>query len=621
MNLYQEYIHKSRYAKWTGERRETWEETVNRLEAFWADQVRGIPGELWEAVYNMDVMPSMRVLQMAGPALERDHTCAYNCAYVQMDRPFKFSEIMWNLMSGTGVGFSVEERFVNELPVIAEEFHETDTTLVVADSQLGWSRSYKELISLLYSGQVPKWDLSKIRPRGARLKTKGGRASGPEPLDSLFHFAVQTFTHAAGRRLNPLEVHDLVCKTGDAIVMGGVRRSALISLSDVGDYGLRHAKAGDWRSTSRYRELANNSAVYNSKPDLTTFIKEMEALYVSKSGERGIFNRGAVKNLYEQSGRRRSDCDYGTNPCGEINLRDREFCNLTEVVVRPHDDLASLTEKVRLATIMGTLQSTLTDFRFLSKAWSKNCEEERLLGVSLTGIMDNELTANRSWEPDVLPLALAELKKEVDKTNHEWAKRLGINTAAAITCVKPSGTVSQLVDSSSGIHPRYAPYYIRRTILDRTEPMAEFLKTHNIPYKEVTQGYLFDFPMKAPEDSVFIKDVSAVEQLEHWKVYAEHWCDHNPSISVYYREEEFLDMVAWLYKNFDIVRGIAMFPYSDDHQYGDIAPYEEIDRETYESLMEQFPSALDWGTLSDFESDDTTQPLAELACAAGACEL
>lgn len=643
---YQSYIHKSRYARWREDlgRRETWEETVERYIEFFKHDI-AVGGseyidELRKSILNLEVMPSMRVLMTAGEALARDNVAGYNCSYLAVDNVRAFDEAMYILLCGTGVGFSVERQYINQLPEVAEEFHETDTTIVVADSKIGWAKSFRELLSMLYNGQIPKWDVSKVRAAGEKLKTFGGRASGPQPLVDLFEFAIGLFKHAAGRKLNSLECHDLMCKMADIVVVGGVRRSALISLSNLTDERMRGAKSGQWWVDNGQRALANNSVCYTEMPDIGIFLKEMESLYESKSGERGIFNREAAKKAAGKSGRRDTDYDFGTNPCSEIILRSKQFCNLTEVVVRPEDDWDTLKRKVQYASILGTLQSTLTNFRYLSKAWKKNTEEERLLGVSLTGIMDHPVLSGTdlgnldgfldfvypdditaTWHFD-LPLILQELKEVAIETNKEWADKLGIPASTAITCVKPSGTVSQLVDSASGIHPRYSEYYIRTVRTDKKDPLYHFLKEQGVPVEDAIgkegSTAVFSFPMKAPEGSVMRNDMSALEQLELWKIYAEHWCEHKPSITVYYRDEEYLDVMAWVYKNFDLCSGISFLPHSD-HVYKQ-APYQEIDKETYEKLVAEMP-AIDWEKLVEYESDDMTTGSQELACKGGACEI
>jgi len=632
-SLYQEFIHKSRYARWLWEenRRENWDETVARYFNFFDEHVKEMTGytitaeerkQLEEAVLNLDIMPSMRCLMTAGEALKRENVSGYNCSYVAVDSPRSFDEILYVLMNGTGVGFSVESKYVGQLPVVPDELFPTDTTILVADSKLGWAKALKELIHLLYAGQIPKWDLSKVRPAGAPLKVFGGRASGPAPLNDLFNFAVATFKKAAGRRLTTLECHDIVCKIAEIVVVGGVRRSALISLSDLSDDRMRHAKSGDWWKENVQRALANNSYVGKEKPEPGIFMREWLSLYESRSGERGIFSRTASKKQAEKYGRRDSDHDFGTNPCSEIILRSREFCNLTEVVVRGDDTPETLKHKVKLATILGTFQSTLTNFKYLSKKWRENCEEERLLGVSLTGIMDNEFTNGKTIEIK-LPDLLEGLREEAVKTNKLWAAKLNIPVSAAITCVKPSGTVSQLVDSASGIHARHSPYYIRTVRADKKDPLAVMMKDMGFPVEDdVTKPdhtYVFSFPQKSPEHAVFRKDMTAIEQLELWLTYQRHWCEHKPSITVSVKEEEWMSVGAWVYEHFDEMSGVSFLPFSD-HVYKQ-APYQDCTKEEYEALAAKMPKIVNWMDLAKYEKQDTTTGTQELACVAGGCEI
>ena len=626
---YQSFIHLSRYARWRDDlgRRETWEETVNRYINFWLDREmldESNYTEIEEAILRLDVMPSMRCLMTAGEALDRDNVAGFNCSYLAINRVRAFDELMYVLMCGTGVGFSVERQFITNLPEVAEEMHDTDTTIVVADSKIGWATAYKELISALYSGSVPKWDTSKVRPAGARLKTFGGRASGPEPLEALFRFTVEVFKGARGRKLNSIECHDLVCKIADIVVVGGVRRSALISLSNLTDERMRVAKSGQWWVDNGQRALANNSVCYTEKPDIGIFMKEWSALYESKSGERGIYNREAAKKLCPE--RRDTAHDFGTNPCSEIVLRDRQFCNLSEVVVRSSDTLDDLKRKVRIASILGTLQATLTEFRYLSSAWKKNTEEEALLGVSLTGIMDHPtLSGERFTTPQAEELQywLQELKEVAVETNKEWANKLGIEQSMSVTCVKPSGTVSQLVDSASGIHPRYGQYYIRTVRADKKDPLAQFMVAKGFPVEDDVMkqdtGYVFSFPMKAPEGSVFRDDRNAIEQLELWKTYQLNWCEHKPSITVYVKEHEWMEVGAWVYENCDICSGVSFLPHSE-HSYQQ-APYQEINEDDYHAALLSMPDGVDWTEIADFEKEDMTTATHELACTAGACEI
>ncbi len=635
MGEYEKFIAASRYARWLPDekRRETWPETVGRYFKFWIDKEHLDMNEeehleLYEAVVDREVMPSMRCLMTAGPALERDNVAGFNCSYLPIDHPRSFDELMYILLCGTGVGFSVERQYIQKLPEVSEEFYETDTTIAVPDSKIGWAKSFRQLVSLLYAGEVPKWDTSKVRDAGEPLKTFGGRASGPQPLVDLFLFTIDTFRGSAGRKLSSIEAHDLCCKIAEVIVVGGVRRSALISLSNPSDGRLRGAKSGQWWLDNGQRALANNSACYTERPEFGFFLDEMRALYESKAGERGIFSRQAAQKIASRNGRRDSECAFGTNPCSEIILRPNQFCNLTEVVVRAEDTLETLKEKVRKAAILGTLQATLTDFRYLRKIWKTNTEEESLLGLSLTGIMDHELLSGiadaRCGDPESEELQrwLTEMKEVAIETNNEWAKKLGINPATAITCVKPSGTVSQLVNSASGIHPRFSPYYVRTVRADSKDPMAQYMVAEGFPNEpDVTKEstLVFEFPVRAPEGSTCVADVGAMEQLRLWKVYQDHWCEHKPSITVYYKDEEFLDVCSWMWKNWDILSGISLMPYSD-HTYQQ-PPYQEITEEQFGELESELPS-FDWDALATFESGtDQTHGAQELACSGGACEL
>ena len=629
---YQEFIHLSRYSRWLPEegRRETWNETVTRYFDFFTDHVKDMTGykidkdlrnDLEIAVLEQRVMPSMRCLMTAGEALKRENIAGYNCSYVAVNRIQAFDEILYILMNGTGVGFSVERQFVSELPNVAEEFHETDTVIVVADSKLGWAKAYKELVGLLYIGQIPKWDLSKVRPAGAPLKTFGGRASGPAPLENLFNFTVNVFKGSHGRRLSSLECHDIVCKIAEVVVVGGVRRSALISLSNLSDDRMRHAKSGQWWEQNGQRALANNSACYTEKPDMGIFMDEWTALYNSKSGERGIFNRASANNMAAKNGRRTIEGhEFGTNPCSEIILRDREFCNLSEVVVRPTDTRQSLLEKVRLATILGTFQSTLTNFKYVSAAWKKNCSEERLLGVSLTGIMDSRLTNGKERNLDNL---LESLKAEAVAVNKEFAEKMGIPQSVAITCVKPSGTVSQLVDAASGIHARHNPYYVRTVRGDKKDPLTKMMMDQGFPVEDDVMNpshtSVFSFPMKVDSGAVFRTDMSAIEQLKLWKVYQENWCEHKPSVTISVKEEEWLQVGSWVYDNFKYMSGVSFLPFAE-HTYKQ-APYQDCTKQEYEMLLKSMPAAVDWEKLSEYEQTDMTIGAQELACAAGFCEI
>jgi len=627
MNLYSSFIAKSRYARFVDSlgRRENWDETVERYAAFMYKQSKKSGYVMTEketfkirdAILNLEVVPSMRALMTAGDALERDNVAGYNCSFLPIDHIRAFDELMYVLLCGTGVGFSVEREDINKLPVVAEEMHQTDTTIKVGDSKVGWASAYRELISLLYAGKVPEIDVSKVRPAGSRLKTFGGRASGPEPLLDLFTFTIAAFKKAIGRKFNSLEVHDIVCKIADVVVVGGVRRSALISLSNLTDERLRNAKTGQWWVDNVQRALANNSVAYTEKPDMGIFMREWESLYASKSGERGLFNRNAATRQRLKSGRSDISFSYGTNPCGEIILRPNGFCNLSEVVVRPSDNLETIKRKVELATIIGTIQSTLTDFRYLRSVWKRNAEEERLLGVSLTGIMDNPLL----WDMFQAPALLEELKQHAIDTNKKWAERLGIPVSAAITCVKPSGTVSQLVGTSSGIHPSYSPYYIRTVRADKRDPLAIFMQQKGFPCEpDVTKPeatLVFSFPTKAPEGAVMRTQLTALDQLELYLIYKNYWCEHNPSITVYVREDEWMKVGAWVYENFDDIIGVSFLPYSD-HTYKQ-APYQEITEEEYNNLIENFPKSIEWSEL--VENTDVTEGSQELACVSGACDI
>ena len=628
---YQQYIHLSRYSRWDYEkkRRETWKETVDRYFRFFRGHLKEncgytvdktLEGTLKSAVYSLQIMPSMRCLMTAGDALDKENVAGYNCAYLPIDSPRSFDELLYVLMNGTGVGFSVEYKYTSLLPFVPETLHETDSLIVVRDSKLGWAKAFRELISLLYSGLIPKWDVSGVRKAGAPLKTFGGRASGPEPLEELFRFTVRTFKDATSTKLTTLQCHDLVCKTAEVVVVGGVRRSALLSLSDVGDEQMRTCKSGEWWGRQSQRALANNSANYHGNPDVGTFLKEWQALYNSKSGERGIFSRPAAQAQAALHGRRDGDHDFGTNPCSEIILRNCEFCNLTEVVIRENDTLETLKEKVRYATILGTWQSTLTNFRYLGKKWRENCEEERLLGVSLTGIMDNVLTNGKKKG---LPQLLQELREEAVKTNKEWATKLGINQSVAITCVKPSGTVSQLVDSASGIHARHNPHYVRTVRADKKDPLAKMMYDQGFPCEDdVTKPehtWVFSFPVKGPKNGVYRKDMSAVEQLELWKVYQENWCEHKPSVTISVKENEWLEVGAWVYKHFDFMSGVSFLPFSE-HTYKQ-APYQDIKKEEYEILLDKMPKEVEWSKLSEYEKTDMTIGSQELSCSAGGCEI
>ncbi len=623
MDAYQQYIHKSRYARYLPEeqRRESWEETVNRYLDFWVTQEKLTSKEakdLYKQIHSLEVMPSMRALMTAGEALSRDNVAGFNCSYLPIDHPKAFDEMMYVLMCGTGVGFSVERQYVSKLPEVAEEFYDTDTVIHVADSKIGWAKAFRELVAMLYSGQIPKWDVSGVRPAGSALRTFGGRASGPEPLVDLFLFTVEVFRTAAGRRLSSIECHDLCCKIAQIVVVGGVRRSALISLSNLTDDRIRRSKSGQWWVDNPQRGLANNSACYTEKPDFEAFLNEWQSLYESRSGERGVFSRVASQAQAARNGRRDAEVDFGTNPCSEIILRPYQFCNLSEVVIRSEDTLQGLRLKVRSAAVLGTLQATLTNFRYLRKIWKDNTEEEALLGVSLTGIMDHPVMSGRKGRAE-LQHWLTQLKDEAIKTNSKWAKRLGINASTAITAVKPSGTVSQLVDSASGIHPRYAEQYIRRVRADARDPLCSVLEAAGVPVEEdVTSPTtkVFSFPIRSPENAVVAPDMGAMEQLCLWETYQDHWCEHKPSMTCYYKDDEFLQVGQWLYNKFDKVSGISFLPYAE-HTYQQ-APYEPVDKETYEAMVKDFPTEINWNVS---EESDMTEGSQQLACTGNSCEI
>ena len=630
MSPLQQYIHTSRYARWLPEegRREIWEETVDRYITFFDEYVESntigsissVKEELKRAIFNMEVMPSMRSMMTAGPALERENVAGYNCSFVAVDSPRAFDEALYILMNGTGVGFSVETLHVEKLPLVAEEFHQTDTTIVVADSKLGWAKALKELVAMLYTGQVPHIDTSNVRPAGAPLKVFGGRASGPEPLVQTFDAFINTFRVASGRRLTSLECHDLMCHVASCVVVGGVRRAALISLSDLTDERMRHAKTGQWYTTEQHRSFSNNSAVYKEKPDIGVFMSEWLSLYNSKSGERGIVNREALKKKAAENERRDADYEFGVNPCSEIILRPNGFCNLSEVVIRPDDTMASLEKKVRLATIIGTMQATLTKFRYLRNDWKKNAEEERLLGVSLTGIMDNKLTNGKTKG---LEGVLDILKQVAIDTNKEWADTLGIPVSTAITTVKPSGTVSVLVDSASGIHSRFSNHYIRTVRADKKDPVSKFMIDYGVPVEDDViapeHNHVFSFPVAAPKDSIVTSDLSAVEQLERWLAYKRHWCEHNPSCTVTVKEHEWIDVGAWVYEHFDELTGVSFLPHTE-HIYKQ-APFMEVSKQEYTEANKLMPKDLDWTRLGAYETSDQTVGSQTMACTSGECEI
>lgn len=624
---YQSFIATSRYARWVDSenRRETWGETVNRymknvvspltfasdLEAY--EQIE-------QAILGLEIMPSMRALMTAGPALERDNTAGYNCSYLPVDDPKSFDEAMFILLCGTGVGFSVERQYISKLPEVPEQMFKSETIVVVKDSKEGWAKALRQLISLLYAGEIPQWDVSKVRPAGAKLKTFGGRASGPAPLVELFNFTVNTFVGAKGRRLSSIECHDLMCKIGEVVVVGGVRRSAMISLSNLSDDRMRHAKSGNWWEGQKQRALANNSVAYTEKPDMETFMREWLSLVESKSGERGIFSRPASKKQAAKNGRRDPNFEFGTNPCSEIILRPYQFCNLTSVMVRGVDTKEDIARKVKLATILGTIQSTYTHFPYLRKVWKDNTEEERLLGVSLTGVMDNALTNGKD---SGLPELLEYLRGVAVETNKEWAAKLGINQSVAVTCNKPEGTVSQLTDTASGIHARHSEYYIRTVRGDNKDPLTQFMRDQGIPngpdVMKPDSTTVFSFPIKAPVGAITRNDMTAIEQLELWLIYQRHWCEHKPSVTITVRDHEWMEVGAWVYKYFDEVSGVSFLPHSD-HSYQQ-APYQEVGEREYLDALALMPERIDWAKLTEYELEDTSKGMSTFNCVGGACEI
>ena len=629
---YQQFIHLSRYARWNEElgRRETWNETVARYFDFFEAHLKDkhdIKDSLWKetrnilekAVLYLNIMPSMRALMSAGKALEKDNVAGFNCSYVAVDSPRAFDETLYILMCGTGVGFSVERQYINQLPDLPEELFDTDTVIKVADSKIGWAKSYKELLSLLYAGQIPTWDVSNIRPYGARLKTFGGRASGPDPLEELFDFTINIFKDAINKGQNKLvsiDCHDLMCKVAEVVVVGGVRRSALISLSNLSDDRMRNAKSGAWWEENQQRALSNNSVAYTDAAETGAFMREWLSLYESKSGERGIFNRQAAEKQAAKNGRREEYKDFGCNPCSEIILRNKQFCNLTEVVIRPDDNMNILKAKVEAATILGTMQATLTNFRYLTYKWKQNTNQESLLGVSLTGIMDNINMINDKID-------LEELRDLSISVNKVWAKKLGIPQSAAITCVKPSGTVSQLVNSASGIHTRHSPYYLRTVRADKKDPLAKMMVDAGVYHEEdltkPEHTYVFYFPMKSPKGALTRKDFTAIEHLKIWKDYQDKWCEHKPSVTISVKEDEWLEVGAWVHKNFDDISGISFLPYSD-HSYKQ-APYQEITYNEYRKWLKKTTDVVDWSKITEYETEDNTENTKELACSAGTCEI
>jgi len=632
-NPYENFIALSRYARWMPEdnRRETWGETVDRyfkfmishLESFNYFPDKKLVEELKQAVYDRNVMPSMRAVMTAGAALDRDHVAGYNCSFVPVDNPRSFDETMYILMCGTGVGFSVEYKYVNKLPAVPETFEKSTTTIVVEDSKTGWAKAYRELLAMLWAGQIPAIDVNKLRPAGARLKTMGGRSSGPQPLINLFDFTIAKFKVAAGRQLKPIEAHDIMCKIGEVVVVGGVRRSAMISLSNINDIEMAAAKSGNWWENNSQRALSNNSVAYSRKPEMEQFIAEWKNLYDSKSGERGIYNVAAAQKQAARWGRRDPEIHYGTNPCSEIILRPYQFCNLSEVVIRESDTRKTVAEKVRLATILGTWQSTLTDFKYLRKIWKDNTEEERLLGVSLTGQFGNKFFSGKE-NLDELGKTLENLREYARETNKSEAAKIGINESAAITCVKPSGTVSQLVGVSSGMHAWHSDYYIRTVRGDKKDPLSTFLKEVGIPveddFMKPNDTYVFSFPVKAPEGAITRNDLTAIDHLNTWLVYQRAWCEHKPSITVSVKEEEWMEVGAWVYKHFDEVSGISFLPHSD-HSYKQ-APYQEVTETEYLELLAKMPSNIRWEDLSFYETEDGTSGTQTLACTSdGNCEI
>jgi len=632
-NPYENFIALSRYARWIPEenRRETWGETVDRyfsfmlshLESFNYFPDKQLVSELKEAVYDRNVMPSMRAVMTAGAALDRDHVAGYNCSFVPVDSPRSFDETMYILMCGTGVGFSVEYKYVNKLPAVPELFEKSTTVIVVEDSKTGWAKGYRELLAMLWAGQVPAIDVSKLRPAGARLKTMGGRSSGPQPLINLFDFTIAKFKAAAGRQLKPIEAHDIMCKIGEVVVVGGVRRSAMISLSNINDIEMAAAKSGNWWEHNTQRALSNNSVAYSRKPPMEQFIAEWKNLYDSKSGERGIYNVAAAQKQAARWGRRDPEIHYGTNPCSEIILRPYQFCNLSEVVIREDDTLAEIEDKVRLATILGTWQSTLTDFKYLRKIWKDNTEEERLLGVSITGQFGHKFMSGQEGL-DKLGAFLSELRDLAREVNKEESNRVGINESAAITCVKPSGTVSQLTGVSSGMHPWHSPYYRGTVRGDKKDPLSTFLKEVGIPveddFMKPDQTYVFSFPVKAPEGAIVRDDLTALDHLNTWLAYQREWCEHKPSITVSVKEDEWMEVGAWVYHYFDEVSGISFLPHSD-HSYKQ-APYQEITKEEYQNLVLKMPKNIRWEDLSFYETEDGTSGVQTLACTSdGNCEI
>jgi len=629
-SVYEDYIAKSRYARYLDDerRRENWAETTERYVSFMEQHLSNkhsytiapeLRKEIFDAINNLEVMPSMRALMTAGKALQRDNTAGYNCSYLPVDDPKAFDEAMYILLCGTGVGFSVERQFVTKLPEIPEKIYDSETTIAVNDSKEGWAKALRMLIALLYSGEAPKWDVSKVRPAGTRLKTFGGRASGPGPLVELFKFVVKTFKNAQGRKLNSLECHDIMCKIGEVVVVGGVRRSAMISLSNLSDDRMRHAKSGAWWETQGQRALANNSACYTETPDVGVFMQEWLSLYESKSGERGIFNREAAKNVVKRNGRRDPDWDFGTNPCSEIILRPYQFCNLTEIIVRADDTMETLKRKMRIATIIGTFQSTLTHFPYLRKIWRDNTEAERLLGVSMTGILDHH-DFNNPDDPE-LPARLEALRDYSIEVNKELAEVLGIPQAAATTAIKPSGTVSQRCDTASGLHARHAKYYIRRVRADNKDPLTRFMIEKGVPAEpdvmKPDSTTVFSFAKKAPEGALLREQLTAIQHLKLWLMYQRHYCEHKPSVTISVSEKEWPEVGAFVWNHFSEMSGVSFLPY-DGGSYRQ-APYEECTEKEYNELLARIPSDLNWDSI--IEVDDNVEGAQTLACTAGGCEI
>lgn len=633
---YQNYIAKSRYARFLDSegRREHWDETVTRYLDYFEqdlDERHGykvpatLRSELYSAIHDLHVMPSMRALMTAGEAAKRENLAVYNCAYLPLDRPRAFAEALYILMCGTGVGFSVERQYANMLPEVPSDFSRTAFDIVVGDSKMGWAVAFEDLLTCLYAGTIPHIIYDEIRSAGERLKVFGGRASGPEPLQRLFEFTIRTFRNAAGRKLNSLECHEIATMTGDIVVVGGVRRSAEISLSNLSDPRMRDAKSGDWRAHKPHLQLANNSVAYTEKPDVGAFMAEWHSIYMSKSGERGIFNRVGAQKKVLRLGRRDHRFDFGVNPCGEIILRPRGLCNLSESVVRRNDSLAELREKARLAAILGTWQATQTRFGFVEPDWRKNAEEERLLGVSQTGIYDNPMMRG-DMGMEALGRQLHDLKGVVLSTNREMAYEIGISPSAAATTVKPSGTVSQLVNSPSGIHQGHAPYYIRRVSADNKDPVTQFMIDSGIPNEphatKPNDMTVFSFPIALAHDTVTREQVTAIQHLELVKLYNNVWSEHAVSCTVSIKEHEWPEVGGWVYNNFDDVVGLAFLPhFAEDSSYTQM-PYETIDKWQYEDLLAKMPKALDWSKLAEYEAgEDTVTGTREFACQGNTCEI